>query len=225
MQLVHYTHNQTMMYTRAAIERVGLDNLYPDGVHYAEDWQFHIRLDAAGVRFVFCDDYVAITRIHTLGATGIHNDQRDPVEIARVAAGTSSRGAQVELFLRAKERAGDAFEHVLESASARAAYEALREQLGALWHQSMQQGNLPAAYQLAWQSHRLNPNEQTRNALVESKDAWLAQLDHDVPILCRDGMAAAALEAIKQAYALQPTPQRAALFMQVRARLGPATSP
>jgi glycosyltransferase involved in cell wall biosynthesis len=76
----NYIHNHTPMYTREAIERLGLDNLYPEGVKFAEDHEFHKKLERAGVLFGFVDDYVAISRWHNAGLTGA-TDRRTPEEI------------------------------------------------------------------------------------------------------------------------------------------------
>ncbi len=60
---VNYIHNQTVLYTRGALEAVGLEDLYRPDLRYGEDWDLHQRMERAGVRLAFCDRYVALSRL------------------------------------------------------------------------------------------------------------------------------------------------------------------
>jgi glycosyltransferase involved in cell wall biosynthesis len=65
LQKINYISNQGVMYTRWALEKVGLDAPYRiDLKKGGEDWKLHIDLEDADVNIGFCDAYVALYRQH-----------------------------------------------------------------------------------------------------------------------------------------------------------------
>lgn len=79
-----YVHNQTTMFTRDAVNALGLHNLHWEGMKYGSDRDFYIKLENAGVKFGFCDEYVSLSRQHSDGMTANANADAKAAVLASV---------------------------------------------------------------------------------------------------------------------------------------------
>jgi len=89
LEKANYIHNHTVLLRRGALVSLNW-NLYPEGVRFAEDWEFHQKLERQGIQFGFLDNYVAISRYHPFGLTG-SVEKKSALELAQEARDTENK--------------------------------------------------------------------------------------------------------------------------------------
>src|SRR3989338_5440271 len=102
----NYIHNHTVMYTRNAIEALGLNNLYDENKEFGADWDFNKKLEKAGVRFGFVDDYIVISRYHTMGITGNELKRKTVEELLNKAQVEENLFGKTILYSLIQEKIG-----------------------------------------------------------------------------------------------------------------------
>lgn len=213
---LNYVHNQTTMYTRAAVTALGEDGWFPEGVRYGEDWEFYKRLEGAGIAFGFVPTYVSISRAHASGISADRGESASVDEILSVAR-SAPPASKAEHYLRARWRDPQAFEAGLERTGSREDFVALVSSL----HESVRRlraaRKIPEALNLAHRICLLLPSEDARAAAVELSRELVALLAPAREQALRAGDARTALALAKQVFALDPGRENAAALAHVLA--------
>lgn len=104
----NYVHNQTIMFRRNVIDRLGLDNLYWEQLKYGEDYDFFLKAERVGLIFGFCDKYVAESVDNTEGLTRLSsgNDLLSE-EIAALACRAADASEKREFYKKAIRKGWD----------------------------------------------------------------------------------------------------------------------
>jgi GT2 family glycosyltransferase len=200
----NYVHNQTTMYTRAAVEALGDDHWFPD-LPYGEDWQFYLRLEGAGIRFGFVPTYVSVTRAHIGGLSGTRPDTQTLALAIAEAAAETMQTKKADLYVRARAKWPHDFDAELQRSAAAGDFSALVARLCAQQRTLTRSGALPDALSLAHRVERLSPSPTGHASLVQLVDALVAQLS----------TADSSLELAKQIFALKPSQKHASALAQL----------
>src|SRR3989344_517491 len=222
----HYIHNHTPMYRRNAIEKLGLDNLYDENQHFAEDWDFHKKLERAGVQFSFIDDYVAISRYHDIGLTGTENNKKSPSELILSAQQAINLEEKAKLYTLARERAG--VQNVMELHQ-HCNQENWEESWNELWNDlwdvkfnlafernfAVNCGDPVKAYHYATLLSNLEPSTENKQRTVEVKESLNFKYIFERDFHLRLCYLPEATQYAKKAYALAPTTENREILTEL----------
>ncbi len=199
LQAENYVHNQTTMYTRAAVMAVGTDAWFPPGVRFGEDWEFYQRLERAGVSFGFVSAYVAISRAHSGGISGTRHSGPTLDASLRLAVAESDFLKKADHYQDARARWTADFVTGLQRTGSHYDFAALIEHLLAEMLRWRDTGGTADALSIARRLERLQPSRLHPDDIELLTDRLVAQLSVAQP----------SLALATQLFALQPTRRHA----------------
>lgn len=194
----NYVHNQTTMYTAAALHAAGDDGWWPVGVRVYSDWGFYQTLERAGVRFGFVPEYVAVSRADTSGISGLRHAGDDLATVLARAATITDGLQRADAYAAARfgwRAEFDAWRASGDATDCDAVIRALHSQCDAL----AARGDYAGALSVSLRLDRLTGDDTTPPRAPSLINALVAQLRMDDP----------PLDVAKQLFALVPSCEHA----------------
>ncbi len=95
---IGYISNQTIMFRKKVIEKLGLNNLYPEKLTYTQDWVFNNKVERSGFKIGFLDKYVSKYRLHQENATGLIKETKTINQLIKKVKTEQNIGEKLRLF-------------------------------------------------------------------------------------------------------------------------------
>jgi GT2 family glycosyltransferase len=95
---IGYISNQTIMFRKKVIEKLGVNNLYPEKLKYTEDWVFNNKVERAGFKIGFLDKYVSKYRLHQENTTGLIKETKTVNQLIKNVKNEQDIGEKLRLF-------------------------------------------------------------------------------------------------------------------------------
>ncbi len=216
----HYIHNHTPMYTRQAIEALGINSLNDEKIKYAEDWDFHKRLETAGVQFGFHNSYVAISRYHTKGITGKELKKKPIEEILKQAQQQKDPLEKAAMYTLIREKSARDLNQILPT-----------EYKDDLWNLTFQlnferqfasnYGNHLKALRYAHILHNVQPTAETEENCRTLHEVAHFSLSFERDLAYQQNDIQTATLRAKQVYTLNPTTENSSFLRTILQQIEP----